>query len=318
LSDATHAALRPPVRHAIVTGAAGFLGSALVARLSATGVTVTGLDRRAPARAASGTRHVIVDLQDAAQLARVLRDARGTQDATCVFHLAAQPHVGACKADPRAAFAANVAATAHLLEAARDVGIRNVVYPSTALVYGRPHTTPIDEAHPTQASSIYAATKLAAEQLLAGYAADFGFTCSVARLGNVYGTGGHSDSIAAIVLAQAKRGGPIRVRSTSPVRDFVHRDDVCAGLLALARSPGGFGVYNLASGRATSVGELAYAACLAAGIPANVVASAPESAAPNDVLSLSIARIEHTFAWRPALTLEAGVAAALAELEPLA
>ena len=108
------------------------------------------------------------------------------------------------------------------------------LFPSSAHVYRLPAAVPIDEDAPTAARSVYAATKIASETMLQGYAADFGFSCAVGRLGNVYGNGASEDSVASIVLREVAAGRRVEVETLAPVRDFIYRDDAVAGLAALA------------------------------------------------------------------------------------
>lgn len=302
---------------ALVTGASGFLGAAVMNRLAASGAAVLGVDCRKPrGPVPPGAHFAQVDLLKPHELKRALQDALPGLDGCTVFHLAALTHVGTCRQNPGQAFAVNVTGTLNVLEACRALGIQRVVFPSTALVYRRQGDQQLDEDCPVGAASIYGATKLAAESILAGYAADYGFSCSVARIGNVYGPGGHEDSVAAILIRQARLGGPLSIRDASPIRDFIHRDDVCGGLLALAsRQDAGFRVLNLASGIGTSIKELGLALCRAAGLPPEIRETGPAGLGMADRMVLSIARMERWCGWQPALTLEAGLRAVLSEEE---
>ncbi len=306
-----------PSRPALVTGAAGFLGTVLASRLAAAGFGVAAIDVRTPGgSAAEGIRYRRADLLDFGTLPGLVGEAAGERPGDCVvFHLAGESHVGNCRRDPLRAHALNVAVTAHLLEACRRAGVRRVVFPSTALVYRDPSRKPLDEGAPVAAGSVYAATKLAAEALLAGYAADHGFSCDVARLGNVYGPGAHGDSVVHILLSPARAGGPLEVERLSPVRDFVYRDDVVDGLAALGAAGGdpGFRVFNLSSGRAVSIRELALSVCRAAGLAEEVGEKGPPDARRDDAIVLSIRRIREHARWRPAWTLEGGLAQTLSE-----
>lgn len=302
---------------ALVTGASGFLGATVLKHLAASGTAVLGVDCREPrGPLPPGAHFAQVDLLKPRELKHAFQDALPGPDGCTVFHLAALTHVGTCHQDPGQAFAINVTGTLHILEACRALGIQRVVFPSTALVYLRRSGQQLDEDCPVEATSIYGATKLAAESILAGYAADYGFSCSVARIGNVYGPGGHEDSVAAILIRQARQGGPLSIRDASPIRDFIHRDDVCGGLLALAsRQEAGFRILNLASGIGTSIKELGLALCRAAGLPPEIRETGPADAGMADRMVLSIARMERWCGWRPALSLEAGLLALLSEEE---
>ena len=279
---------------ALVTGAAGFLGAAVLGHLAASGVDALGVDCREPRGAVPpGARFTRVDLLKPLELERAFQNAVPGMEGCAVFHLAAQTHVGKCRQDPSRAYAVNVTGTLNVLEACRALGILRVVYPSTALVYRRQGSHELDEDSPVGATSVYGATKLAAESILAGHAADYGFSCTVARIGNVFGPGGHADSVASILIRQARQGGPLSIRDASPVRDFIHRDDVCGGMLALASfHEAGFRILNLSSGTGTSIRELGLALCRAAGLPPGIRETDPANAGVPDRMVLSIARME--------------------------
>ena len=298
-----------------MTGAAGFLGAGLTDALTASGVRVIGIDlaEGVPSRAGE---FVGLDLLDA--------DALRTDFAThldkdvasaVVIHLAGRGHVGAIHDDPRGAVAANIVGTTNVLEACRDAGVRRVVFPSSALVYRRPAESPLGEDAPVESTSLYAATKLAVEALLQAYAAEYEFSATVARLGNVYGHGAAPDSVASIVIRQALAGGPVVVNTFAPVRDFIYRDDVVAGLIALAERTGApdCELDNLSSGVATSIGELAEAACAVAGLKAKPTERPGTATDPRDSLVLSIDRLTEATGWIPAFSLESGLRATFAE-----
>lgn len=302
----------PPVRirGALVTGAGGFIGRALMRCLVARGVRVCGADLPGRLAGTGGRSADFTDVDSArAQIAAAARDIG--KEAT-VFHLAGIAHAGLCRDAPSAAFSANVAATANVLEACRVNGLRRVVFPSTALVYSLPRPLPIDEDAPVSARSIYAASKIAAEALLAGYARDFGFSVDIARLGNVYGPDGPADSVVGTLLRQVAREGRIQLKTLAPVRDFVHRDDVAEGLARLgeAGAEPGLRIFNLSSGVATSVGTLAELMAEAAGRPFLPVELEPGTG-QDDRLVLDVQRLRHRTGWVPARSLLDGLKEAL-------
>jgi nucleoside-diphosphate-sugar epimerase len=299
----------------VVTGATGFLGAALVKRLAASGARVVGIDVAGGGGSGAGET-ISLDILDANALPAALAGMLGDDaPSTVVFHLAAQGHVGVCRGDPHGAVALNVVGTTNVLEACRKVGVRRVVFPSSALVYKLPAKSPIDEDAPVAPRSIYAATKLACEALLEAYAVEFDLSCTVARLGNVYGRGASADSIASIVMRQAIAGGPVVVETLAPVRDFIYRDDAVSGLVALATSTetSGFRLLNVSSGVPTSIRELAETACAVAGVLAKPIERSSSPGAARDSVVLSIKRLTTCTGWTPTFSLTAGLRATLAE-----
>jgi UDP-glucose 4-epimerase len=294
-----------PLKSAIVTGAGGFIGRGLLANLDARGVRTQGFDL--PGR--SG--HVIrcVDLSDLEAAERALTSAAADLGrAATVFHLAGFANASVCRADPPGAFAANVTATANILEACRLVGISRVVFPSTALVYALPGRLPLDEHAPLGPRSIYAASKIAAEALLAGYAADYNFSVDIARLGNVYGPGGPAESVASTLLRQVLGDGHVHLRTLAPVRDFIHRDDVAEGLVRLAEagSDPGLRIFNLSSGVPTSIAQLADLAGRAVGNATPAIETEPGTRR-EDQIALDVSSLKRRTGWTPAIPLSEGL-----------
>ena len=161
----------------LVTGAAGFIGSNLVDRLLADGHEVTGFDNFSTGRseflegalAAPGFRLERGDLLDSEALARAMDGAE------LVFHMAANADVRFGTQHPRRDLEQNTLGTANVLEAMRERGVARIAFPSTGSVYGEPaiFPTPEDAPFPVQ-TSLYAASKLAAEALIEAYAEGFG------------------------------------------------------------------------------------------------------------------------------------------------
>ncbi len=299
----------------MVTGATGFLGEALAERLAVSGARVIGIDVAEGVGSGPGER-IRLDVLDADALCSafvaLLRDDAAS---AVVIHLAALGHVGACRADPRGAVELNVVGTTNVLEACRKAGVRRVVFPSSALVYRLPASSPIGEDAPLAPRSIYAATKLACEALLQAYVDEYGLSCTVARLGNVYGRGAAADSVASIVMRQAISGGPVVVETFAPIRDFIYRDDVISGLVALVTwsEASGFQPMNVSNGVPTTIRELAETACAVAGVRSEPTERSSNPGAAQDSVVLSIERMTACTGWTPTFSLEAGLRATLAE-----
>ncbi len=182
---------------AFVTGGAGFIGSNLVDRLLAGGHAVTAYDNVSTgqreflrdAESKQGFRLVVGDLLD---LPRLTAAVAGHD---VVFHLAANADVRFGTQHPRKDLEQNTVATFHVLEAMRANRVRRVAFSSTGSVYGEPDVFPTPEgcSFPVQ-TSLYGASKLAGEGLLAAYATGFGFEAYVFRFVSILGeryTHGH-------------------------------------------------------------------------------------------------------------------------------
>jgi UDP-glucose 4-epimerase len=246
----------------LVTGGAGFIGSHIIHRLVRDGQPVrvidnfsTGnLDKLAEVR--SQIELIEGDIRDEATVRAAM------QDVTVVLHHAAQPSVPRSVEDPAGTYAVNLTGTMHLLDAARDAGVRRFVLASTSAIYGEDPTSPKSEALMPRPISPYASSKLGAEQLCAVYHRCYGLECVALRYFNVYGPRQDPNSAYAAVIPRMvdllRRGErPIVYGDGEQTRDFIFVGDVVEANLRAAVAgvePGG--VYNIASGRPTSLNQL--------------------------------------------------------------
>jgi UDP-glucose 4-epimerase len=179
-----------PYRRVFITGCAGFIGSSLTDRLLSSGCTVVGIDdfstgqRRFLDDAAEHPRFRLVeaDLLDSGALQAAMRGA------DCVFHLAANADVRLGTEHPRKDLEQNTVATHNVLESMRANGIRKIAFASTGSVYGETTVfpTPEDAPFPVQ-TSLYGASKLACEGLIAAYCEGFAFQSWIFRLVSILG-----------------------------------------------------------------------------------------------------------------------------------
>ena len=248
-----------------VTGAGGFIGSHLCEALLADGWRVRALVHYN----ALGRRGFLEQIEPSDRLEIVAGDVcdprclrelvRGCR---CVMHLAALIGIPYSYLAPSAYVQTNVVGTLSLLEACRDEGVGRVIVTSTSEVYGSARTVPIDEAHPLQAQSPYAATKIAADKLAESYRRSFGLPVVVARPFNTFGPRQSARAVIPTAIMQAMDPGRAEVRlgSTGPVRDWVYVTDTAAGFVALADAPERAldgEPYNIATGEGHSVLEMA-------------------------------------------------------------
>lgn len=255
----------------LVTGGAGFIGSHTVALLRKRGHAVRVLDDLSSGLEANleglEADLVVGSITDAA----VVTDA--VRGCSHVIHLAAIPGVPASVDDPVASDLANVNGTVVVFEAARRAGVRRVVFASSCAVYGQTEGRTVREGDPLGPTSPYAASKAADELYAAVFTETLGLSCVGLRYQNVYGPRQDPSGPYAAVIPRfvefALRGLPLPVEGDGEQsRDFVSVHDVARANLAAATAPGAQGVYNVGSGRRTTVNE----------ISALVLAAVPEHA----------------------------------------
>jgi nucleoside-diphosphate-sugar epimerase len=251
--------------HALVTGAAGFVGSHLAKRLRDDDHDVVGLDsftdyydvalKRANADAAvrAGVKFVEADLNEV--------DLRSVLDGVdVIFHLAGQPGVRSSWGNEFATYTrCNIEATQKLLEASRDsTSLRRLVFASSSSIYGDAERFPTSESDRPQPISPYGVTKLAAEHLCSLYASSFDIPTVSLRYFTVYGPGQRPDMAFTRFAQAAVRGSEITIfGSGEQVRDFTYVDDVVeANVLAATRDVPPGAVLNVAGGSHTSVNEV--------------------------------------------------------------
>jgi UDP-glucose 4-epimerase len=243
----------------LITGAAGFLGSALTNRLAREGHHVRGLDNLSTGNPQALSPDVLFtrgDVNDRPKLWTLL------QDIDCVYHLAARVSVPESVLYPREYNATNVGGTVSLMEAMRDVGVGRVVFISSGAVYGDQEVQPLGEDLTPHPTSPYAVSKLAAEYYVHTIGALWGIETISLRVFNAYGPGQHLPAshppVIPNFLRQAVRGGTLVVHGQGlQTRDYVFVDDVVRCMVAAATAPDVNGkIINVGSGTETSVREL--------------------------------------------------------------
>ena len=247
----------------VVTGAGGFIGSALAAGLLARGATVralAGAPGQDTSKLPAAVEPVHADIGDQAMLDHLAADA------SVCFHLAGPPSVAGSFGAPAEYARVHVLGTMAMLEACRRAGVRRFVYLSSAEVYGRAGTEPVAEDRPPAPRSPYAAAKAAAEQYVGAWGRASGLECVVLRPFSVYGPGLAGHSVLGTILRQVCGREEIVLADLRPVRDFVFLDDVVEGILRAAVLPVPGRTFNLGTGVGTSVEALAGTAMRAVGV----------------------------------------------------
>jgi len=246
----------------LVTGGAGFIGSNLVDGLLAAGHEVRALDNFSTGQR-SNLAHAADDVEliegDLRSYERVSRAVAGCD---AVFHQGAMPSVPRSVQDPLTSSEINIGGTLNVLLAARDAGVRRVVFASSSSVYGDAPGFPRAETQATSPLAPYAVSKLAAEQYCRVAHIVYGLETVCLRYFNVFGRRQDPFSQYSAVIPKfitAMQGGvaPTIYGDGTQSRDFTHVDDVvAANMLALDAPPAAGRIYNIACGRQVSLNEL--------------------------------------------------------------
>jgi UDP-glucose 4-epimerase len=298
---------------AVVTGAAGFIGSTLTDRLLAEGHTVVGFDnfstglRRFLEGAHTTGRFTLVeaDLLDAAAIARAV------EGADMVFHMAANADVRFGLEHPRKDLEQNVIATSNVLEAMRAAGVRRIAFPSTGSVYGEPEVFPTPESAPFPVqTSLYAASKVAAEGMISAYAEGYGMTAWIFRFVSILGeryTHGHVYD-----FYRQLREHPERLDVLGDGRQrksYLYVQDCCSAILtAIAQPAAKVNIFNLGQDGycevKNSIGWIAGRLGLAPEI--RYAGGARGWVGDSPFIFLDCSRMR-SLGWRPAVSIQEGV-----------
>ena len=243
----------------LVTGGAGFLGTALANRLARNGHTVRVLDDLTtgdPDRLLRSVLFTRGEVTDVPKLWTLL------QDVDCVYHLAARVSVPESILYPREYNAVNVGGTVAVMEAIRDAGVKRVVFTSSGAVYGTQPQQPVHEDLPPNPDSPYAVSKLAAEHYVRTIGALWNIETVCLRIFNTYGPGqplppSHAPVIPQFIKQALNNGSIVIFGKGGQSRDFVYIDDVIDALetAATARQIDRE-VINIGSGAETTIEDL--------------------------------------------------------------
>jgi NAD dependent epimerase/dehydratase len=304
-------------RSVLVTGAAGFIGSHAVEAVVHAGGRV-----RAFVRYNSRNDHGWLESLDAAVLAEVevfrgdLANpeavAGGVAGTDVVLHLGALIPIPYSYRHPREYVAANVEGALNILEAVRRASPERLVHVSSSEVYGTAMAVPIDEEHPLRAQSPYAATKVAADQLVRSFRHSFEIPVVVARPFNTFGPRQSTRAVIPTIIAQALARPSIELGSLAPTRDFLYVRDTVAGIMRCAEAPGVEGeVINLGSGRELSIGQVVEKVLALLEIELPVVQAderlRPEGSEVERLLA-DVGKARRLLGWEPSVAFDDGLA----------
>jgi UDP-N-acetylglucosamine/UDP-N-acetyl-alpha-D-glucosaminouronate 4-epimerase len=300
------------VTQVLVTGGGGFIGSNLARRLLERGDEVRVLDNFS-----TGNRRNLADVADELEIVEgELRSYERVHNATrgveIVYHQGALPSVPRSVQDPLTTSAVNVEGTLNVLLAARDVGVRRVVFASSSSVYGNTGTLPRVESEFPDPISPYAVSKLAAERYCVSCARVYGLETVTLRYFNVFGPRQDPTSqYAAVVprfIAAIDAGEPVPIYGDGEQsRDFTYVDNVVeANVLAAEAAEASGHVLNVATGRPTTVNALAETIAEALGKPVEKEYLPPRTGDVRDSWA-DVNEARRRLGWEPRVELDEGL-----------
>jgi len=300
----------------LVTGGAGYIGSHVVRQLTNAGEAVIALDNLSTGfeAAVTGAELIVGDTGDMPLLEKIFAE----HDIDTVMHFAAHTIVPESVADPLKYYRNNTASSRTLLEASAKHGIKNIVFSSTAAVYGVPDGGKASEDSPTQPINPYGTSKLMTEWMLRDLAAAGGPRYVALRYFNVAGcepsgTIGQSTPKATLLVkvaceaATGRRSGVSIFGTDYPtpdgtgLRDYIHVEDLAAAhldALAYLRKDGKSAVLNCGYGHGYSVREVLSAVEKANGGPLNITEEPRRAGDPPELIAVAN-RVRDVLGWTP-------------------
>lgn len=294
----------------LVTGGAGFIGSAVCKALAQKGNSLTTIDNLSTGSRGNieswNGRFIHADTYDAS----VIETLSG-EKFDAIIHIAGQSSGEVSFDDPVYDLKTNTQSTLMLLDMARKTGCRRFIYASSMSVYGDSNPPLCTEDTAASPKSFYAAGKLASENYMRIYSNNFGIACTALRFFNVYGEGQNMDNLrqgmASIYLAMALKNHHINVKGSGKrFRDFVYISDVVKAVLISLEREEGFEVFNVCTGVMTTVEEVVESIRKQLDFDVSVEYS---EGTPGDQFGIygSYEKIESFLGWKPEINFEQGI-----------
>jgi len=301
----------------LVTGAGGFIGSHLTEELVRQGEDVRvfvrynsrddrGLLEELPGEIRDQMEVVMGDLKDPEGVRKAVKGC------SRIFHLGALIAIPYSYVHPFDFIQTNVVGTANLLNAClENPALERIVHTSTSEVYGTAHYVPIDEKHPLQAQSPYAASKIGADKLAESYHLSFNLPIATLRPFNTFGPRQSLRAVIPTIISQGVEGRRIKLGNTSPRRDFLFVRDTVRGFMALGKCNEAIGkTVNIGVGKDISIEELVRKILSLIGKEGSVeiedLRIRPEKSEVMQLLS-DTRLAQRLFQWAPRYTLEDGL-----------
>ena len=290
----------------VITGGAGFIGSNLTDHLVRIGHKVVVLDNFVSGKKSNLSHHKKKDVKiikdDISNSKNLEKYFKG---ADYIFHLAALAEVIPSIKNPKKYFKNNVIGTLKVVEAAKKVNIKKLIYAASSSCYGNPKKFPTSEKDKIDLNNPYAATKFIGEEIIMKYADMFKMPNISFRFFNVYGprlnVSGQYTAVIGNFLSQKKNNIPLTiVGNGKQTRDFIHVDDLVSAFIKVIKSRYVKKIYNIGSGKRTSINTIA---SIFNGKKKFIPIRPGE---PKDSLA-NISKLKKDINWKPKISIESGI-----------
>ncbi|HYP08738.1 MAG TPA: dTDP-glucose 4,6-dehydratase [Bryobacteraceae bacterium] len=298
----------------IVTGGAGFIGSAFVRMLVPAGHRIINLDKLTyagnldnlePVAGSDNYRFVRGDINDAELVETLIEEER--PDA--IVHFAAESHVDRSILAPSASFETNLRGTFTLLEAVRKHKVPRYVHVSTDEVYGSlEEPLEADETFPLKPSSPYSASKAGSDLLALSYFTTFKLPVLVTRASNNYGPYQFPEKLIPLMISNALEDKSLPIYGDGmQVRDWLYVDDHCRAILAVLSSGREGEIYNIGGSRALPNREVVKIILQATGKPDSLITTVTDRPGHDRRYALTSEKLQHETGWSPRMPFEEGM-----------
>ncbi len=300
----------------LVTGGAGFIGSAFVrltlgdgaqhSLVNVDSLTYAGnLENIASVERHPGHSFVRADIRDAAAVAEVF--AQHKPDA--VVHFAAESHVDRSILSPEPVVTTNFMGTFQLLEAAKRQGVARFVHVSTDEVYGSiPEPLDADEQYPISASSPYSASKAASDLLALSYYKTFKMPVMVTRASNNYGPNQFPEKLIPLMISNALEDQPLPIYGDGQqVRDWLYVDDHCRAIHAVLAKGSPGEIYNIGGSRALANLDVVHRILALTGKPTSLLKTVTDRPGHDRRYAITSEKIERATGWRAQMNFDLGL-----------
>lgn len=300
----------------LVTGAGGFIGSHLCELCLAEGASVRafvhynsrndwGMLEDLGPKKLRDIEVVTGDLRDAEAVRKAVKGCK------CVFHLGALIGIPYSYVNPADVVSTNVVGSLHVLQASLESGVDRLVQTSTSEVYGTAQYVPMDECHPLNPQSPYAASKVGGDKLAESFYRAYGLPVTILRPFNTYGPRQSPRAVIPTIVIQALRSSTVHLGSLEPRRDLTFVTDTARGFIAAAAVPGAEGqTIQLGCQKEASVADLVDLVGRIVGKNLKVVVeTGRKRPGKSEVMRLcaSTRRACEILRWRPKVSLAAGL-----------